>query len=291
MDELRWPFLGSEALAAAAVSERQMRSLYMRVFPDVYVPRGVELTAAERARAGWLWSRRRGVVAGQSAAALLGARWVDPTAAAELVYDNRRPPRSIVVHSDTLLPGETVTVDGITVTSPARTAFDIGRHTRRTMAVPRLDALAHATDVKDVEIEAVAAQHRGARGVKRLRQILPLVDGGAESPQESRTRLVLIDAGLPKPQTQIRVFNEYGDFVARLDMGWEQWRVGVEFDGLQHWTDPRQRSRDINRQAELADCGWIIVRVSSDMLRHTQGTVVARVAAALRAAGYTPSVN
>ncbi len=155
----------------------------------------------------------------------------------------------------------------------------------------RLDALVNATDSRTAEIDAVIAQHKGARGIRRLRQILPLVDGGAESPQESRTRLVLVDAGLPKPQTQIRVFNEYGDFVGRVDMGWREWRVGVEYDGAQHWIDPKQRSRDIDRQAELADCGWIIVRVSSDMLRHMQGTVVARVVAALRAAGYPPSVN
>ncbi len=286
MTELSWPFLGSEALASGAVSERLLRSRYLPVFPDVYVARGVELTAAQRAHAGWLWSRRRGVVAGQSAAALLGAKWVDPTTPAELLHDNRHPLRGLVVRSDTLLPGETMNIDGIAVTSPARTAFDIGRHTERLLTVQRLDALVNATDLKTADVDAVIAQHKGARGIRRLRQILPLVDGGAESPQESRTRLVLVDAGLPKPQTQIRVFNEYGDFVGRVDMGWREWLVAVEYDGAQHWIDPKQRSRDIDRQAELADCGWIIVRVSSDMLRHMQGTVVARVVAALRAAGY-----
>jgi very-short-patch-repair endonuclease len=225
-------------------------------------------------------------VAGQSAAALLGAKWVDASAAVELIHGNRRPPPLVVVHNEALLPGETVSVDGILVTSPARTAFDIGRRCAPWEAVPRLDALANATDVKNVDIEAVAARHRGARGIRRLRRVLPLVDGGAESPQESRTRLVLREGGLPRPQTQIRVFNEYGDFVARIDMGWEQWRVGVEFDGAQHWTDARQRTRDIDRHAELADCGWVIIRVSGDMLYHMQGTLLARAVSALRAAGW-----
>ena len=286
MDELTWPFMGSEALQARTIPERTMRSLYTAVYPDVYIPRGVELTAAQRARAGWLWSRRRGVVAGQSAAALLGARWVDSSAPVELIHDNRRPPGQVVVHSDTLLSGETVSVDGISVTSPARTAFDIGRRSRPWTVVPQLDALANATDVKHVDVEVVAMQHRGARGLRRLRHVLPLVDGGAESPQESRTRLVLLEACLPRPQTQIRVFNKYGDFVARIDMGWEHWRVGVEFDGAQHWTDTRQRRRDIDRLVELADCGWVIIRVSSDMLHHMQGTLVVRVVSALRAAGW-----
>jgi hypothetical protein len=117
--------------------------------------------------------------------------------------------------------------------------------------------------------------------------VLPLVDGGAESPQETRTRLLLVDAGLPPPRTQIPVTDACGFLLARIDMGWDDWLVGVEYDGVQHWTDPRQRTRDIDRLAELEDLGWTIVRVNSDMLRYRQGTVIARVIAALRAAGWS----
>jgi hypothetical protein len=206
MNELLWPFLGSEALAAKAIPERAMRSLYEAVYPGVYVPRGVDLTASQRARAAWLWSRRQGVVAGQAAAALLGTKWVDPLAPAELSYDNRRPPGLLVVHTDTLLTTEVMEVDGVAVTNPARTAFDIGRRTTsRLQSVQCLDALANATDVKESDIQAVIAEHSGVRGLARLRRILPLVDGGAESPQETRTRLALIDAGFPILQTQIPV--------------------------------------------------------------------------------------
>ncbi|RUP02756.1 MAG: DUF559 domain-containing protein [Mycobacterium sp.] len=282
-----WPFLGAEALAGKAISERALRCLYESVYPGVYGPAGIELTAGQRARAAWLWSRRRGVVAGNSAAALLGAKWVSPALDAELVHDNRKPPARIVVHTDSLAPHEVLMVDGITVTTPARTAFDIGRRTAdRLHAVQRLDALVNATDLKFAEVEAVVAGHRGARGLVRLRRILPLVDGGAESPQETRTRLVLIDAGLPKPRTQIRVHGEYGDFVARIDMGYEELRVGVEYDGPQHWTDPEQRARDIDRHAALMDLGWTIVRVSNDLLRYREATFIARVVAAMQAAGW-----
>ncbi len=282
-----WPFLGVEALAAGAISERAMRALYEPVYPGVYSPAGIELSASQRARAAWLWSRRRGVVAGNSAAALLGAKWVSPSLDAELVHDNRKPPARIVVHSDKLAPHEMLTVDGIAVTTPARTAFDIARRTTtRLHAVQRLDALANATDVNSADVEAVVAEHRGARGLVRLRRVMPLVDGGAESPQETRTRLALIDAGLPKPQTQIRVCGEYGDFVARIDMGYEELRVGIEYDGPQHWTDPEQRDRDIDRYTALLDLGWTIIRVSSDLLRYRQGTFIGRVVAAMEAAGW-----
>lgn len=282
-------FLGSEALAAKAMPERAMRSLYESVYPGVYGSGDIELMARERAQAAWLWSRRKAVIAGNSAAALLGARWVDPALDAELIHDNRHPPAGIVVHSETLLRGEVVDVDGMPVTSPARTAFDIGRWTSsRLHAVQRLDALVNATEFKIIEGGAVMAEHRGMRGLVRLRAVLPLVDGGAESPQETRTRLVLIDAGLPTPQTQIRVCDKYGDFVARIDMGYRKLLVGIEYDGPQHWTDPAQRQRDIDRHAALTDLGWTIVRVSSDLIRYRQGTLIARVVAAMRAAGWRP---
>ncbi|GBE67306.1 hypothetical protein MFM001_37680 [Mycobacterium sp. MFM001] len=287
MGELAWPFLGAEMLAAKTIPERAMRTLYEPVYPGVYAPWGVELTARQRAEAAWLWSRRRGVVAGNSAAAMLGAKWVSRDLDAELVHDNRKPPRRLVVHTDTLQPGEVVTVDGIAVTGPARTAFDIGRRTgSRLLALQRIDALANATGVGIDEVEAVIAVHPGMRGLNRLRRVLSLVDGGAESPQETRTRLVLIDAGLPRPKTQITVDDEYGEFVARVDMGYRDLRVGIEYDGPQHWTDPEQRQRDIDRHWALVALGWVIIRVSADLLRFREATLVGRVKTAMYAAGW-----
>jgi hypothetical protein len=72
--------------------------------------------------------------------------------------------------------------------------------------------------------------------------VLELVDGGAESPQESRLRLMLVRGGLPMPQTQIVFSDDLGNARIRVDMGWPEWKVGVEYDGEQHWTDARQRS-------------------------------------------------
>lgn len=270
-----------------------MRLLYEPVYPGVYGPSGIEPSARQRAQAAWLWSRRRGVIAGNSAAALLGAKWVSPSLDAELVHDNRRPPTRLVVHSDSIAPGEIVTVDGMATTTPARTAFDIGRRTTvRLQAVQRLDALMNATDLKLTDIEAVIARHPGTRGLARLRRVLPFVDGGAESPQETRTRLALTDAGLPKPETQINVFDEFADFVARIDIGYREFRVGVEYDGPQHWTDPKVRAKDIEKQVALAALGWNIIRVSSDLLNYRLGTFIARVYAAMHAAGWrAPTVN
>ena len=280
------PFVGTEAIDAGTFTERELRRSCTRIYPNVYQRRDNGLTAADRAVAAWLWSGKRAVVAGNSAAALLGAEWIDPDGTAELISDRKRPPPLIVTRNETLLPGETTQVVGVPVTSPARTAFDLGRHAGPVSAVIAIDSLAKATALTVDDVGRLIDAHRGVRGIKQLRQVLGLVDAGAESPQETKTRLAIIAAGLPKPQTQIVVRNEWGAVLARIDLGWERWRVGVEYDGAQHWTDPRIRANDIDRTAELERRGWRIIRVSADLLRNRPDILAARIREALCAAGY-----
>jgi very-short-patch-repair endonuclease len=283
---LPWPFIGAEALASAAIPERAMRRNFEQVYPGVYVPTGVEPSPSQRAEAAWLWSGRRGVVAGQSAAALLGVKWIDRSEPAELIHDNRRPPARLVVRNERPGAGECCAIGAMRVTTAARTSFDIGRHTpSRVRSVRRLDAIANATGVTVADVEEVIATHRGARGLGRLRRVLPLVDPGAESPQETVARLALVDAGLPKPRTQFQVFGRYGEFIARLDMAYDEVKVGIEYDGAQHWTDPVVRQRDIDKQFELTDMGWNVIRVSNTLLHQRRATYVARVVAALSERG------
>ncbi len=280
------PFVGTDAVSAGIFTERELRRSCTRIYRNVYQRRGGGLTARDRAVAAWLWSDRKAAVAGNSAAALLGAEWVDPYAPAELITDRKRPPSLIITRHETLRSGEVTAANGVPVTSPARTAFDIGRRPGLQTAVIGIDALGRATGLRVDEVAPLITAHRGARGMKQLRKVLPLVDIGAESPQETRTRLVLVAAGLPKPRTQIVVRNARGAALARIDMGWDNWLVGVEYDGAQHWTDPRIRAHDIDRTAELERLGWRLIRVSAQLLRHRPDVFVSRVREALRVQGY-----
>lgn len=63
--------------------------------------------------------------------------------------------------------------------------------------------------------------------------------------------------------------------------------MGVEYDGPQHWTDPRVRDRDLERRARLAALGWRIVHVNAEMLRYRSAVIIGRTEAALAAAGRT----
>lgn len=279
------PFVGTEALRAGTLTERELRRSCTRVYHNVYLRRGVELDAQSRALAAWLWSDKQAVVAGNSAAALLGAKWVDARAPAELVSDRKRPPPLIITRNETLLADEILNIKGIPVTSPSRTAFDLGRRPGLQTAVIRIDALARATGVTVDDVQALVGVHHGARGVKQLHRVLSLVDAGAESPQETRTRLLVMAAGLPRPHTQIEVLNDWGRVLARIDMGWPEVKVGIEYDGSQHWTDSRIRTNDIDRTAELQRRGWILIRVSADLLRYRPDVVISRVRDALHERG------
>lgn len=272
-------------MAAGVVNRYQLGTRYDAVFRNVYVPRGYVVTPVDKAVAAWLWSERRATAAGLSAAALHGMRWIDAYLPAEINQPHRHKTKGILLHSDKLADDEVCVVNGIPATTAARTAYDLGRRGGLTTAVIRLDALMQATDLKPADIQLLADRHRGARGIVQLREAISLSDAGAESPQETRTRLLLTRAGLRPQHTQLEVFDDFGDFVGRIDMGWEDWCVGVEYDGIQHWTDPRVREKDIEKQAKFQALRWRIVRVSANMLRYRPDVVIGRTRAALRAAG------
>ncbi|MDV3132999.1 hypothetical protein [Mycobacterium sp. 29Ha] len=272
-----WPFIGSEAIAGGRLTPYALRSRFASMHPDVYIAKGAEVTAVIRAKAAWLWSRRKAVIAGQSAAALHGAKWVDRRGPAQLIYDNRRPPRGIRTWADRFDDDEVQLLNGMMVTTPARTALDIACRYDVESAVAKIDALARATKLKVADVELLIDRYRGRHGIKNARVALDLVDAGAESPRETWLRLLLIRAGFPRPQTQVPVYNEYGVLVAILDLGWEDIRVGADYEGKHHWNSRSQIDHDIRRFEDIGESGWIDIRVTA---RDTEAGVIRRIAAA-----------
>lgn len=255
------PFIGSEAVAAGIATHSQLRRRYTRLYRDVYIAAGAELTPLVRARGAWLWSRRRGVIAGFSAAALHGSKWVDTARPVDIIHDNRHPQPGLQVWGDRMERDEFDLMDGVPVTTAARTALDLARWYPTTTAVASIDALARATELKMADVELLAARYRGRRGLERARISLDLVDPGAQSPKETWLRLVLVQADLPRPQTQIPVIDEFDCVIGYLDMGWEDVKVAVEYDGDHHRSDRSQYNWDIRRLERLQDRGWIVIRV------------------------------
>jgi hypothetical protein len=274
-------FIGSEAVASGVVTRHELQRWYRPIYPNVHGPRGGDMSLRDRTVGGWLWSKRNGIVTGVAASALHGAEWVDDDVAIELLWNCTRPPRGIIVRNERVSDDELTWVSGLPVTTPARTAFDLGRYLKRGQAVARLDALMRAAPFSVEDVMLLTKRYKGARGVAKLKAVLPLVDGGAASPQETRLRLLFIDAGLPKPTTQIAVYDERGEFVRFLDMGWEDFMVGAEYDGDQHRTSRLQYVKDQRVWRKLGQLGWHVVRAikedrDDELVRQAWDAMVSR---------------
>jgi hypothetical protein len=271
------PFIGSEAVVSGRLTPYVLRSRFVAIHRDVFIPPDTELAPLIRAKAAWLWSGRRGVVAGLSASALHGAKWIDACLPAQIIHDNRHPPPGIRTWADRLEEDEIAMVDGIQVTTPARTALDLARRYPVGKAVAAIDSLARATHLKMADVELLTERYKGRRGIRRARVALPLVDPGAESPRETWLRLLLIRAGFPPPQTQIPVYDEYGQLVAVFDLGWKEIKLALDYEGDHHWMDRRRFNHDIRRAEAVAELGWVDIRVTAE---DTEGGVIARVSTA-----------
>lgn len=165
--------------------------------------------------------------------------------------------------------------DGLRLTSPARTWFDLGK----VLAVPDLVAagdrvLAGELCTRD-GLGALVATHPGERGTRRLATALALLNPRSESPQESRLRAILLCGGLPEPQVNLEIRDAHGRFLARGDLVYVTERLIIEYQGDYH-RDRAQWRRDMTRRASLEAAGWRVLELNADDLL-SPTTLVARV--------------
>ena len=172
---------------------------------------------------------------------------------------------------------DVTTVAGLPVTTPLRTATDLGRYLPRLHAVAAVDAFARARLVDIVELADAALILGNRRNAARLRAAVEIADDGAESPGESWTRVRLIDAGLPAPRTQIQLTLPGGRIV-RLDMGYDEWRVGVEFDGAANHSSLQDMMHDEKRRTIIERQKWTIVVARKEDVLPDHGRLPAEIA-------------
>jgi hypothetical protein len=275
--------IGTEAVANGVVTRHELQRWYRPIFTNVHAPKGAPPTVHDRAVGAWLYSRRNGIVSGLAAAAMHRALWIGDDVDIELIYKCPRPPKGIVARNERIAPDEWRELDGIPVASPARAAFDLGRYRPEYEALARLDALMRAQPFSIEDVLLLTKRYRGARGVAKLKALLPFVDGGAESPRESWWRKLVIDSGFPTPSTQIPVVDEHGIYVRRLDFGWGDYKVALEYDGDQHQSDRQQYLKDRQVIPMLRRLDWHVTVVvkEDDPVR-----VIERLARAMRERGW-----
>jgi very-short-patch-repair endonuclease len=282
--DLTRPFRGSHAIATGNLTPGVLRGpRFRRLFPDIYAPADAEVDLGLLSRAAYLLVAEHGALGGHSAAVLLGADCAPLGAPAEVVSPHRvRLHRGLIARQDEIPPDELQRLDGLVVTTPRRTAYDLGRRTPLVEAVVAVDALAHVHRFDPTDVVVLARRHLGARGSAQLPRVVELSDGRADSPMETRIRLALRFHGLPIPQLQHPV----GPY--QLDLAYPAVRVAVEYNGRDH-LDPDRALRDLEREAYLTAAGWIVLRFGAYLVMRRPDLVAARVRtrllAAARAAG------
>jgi hypothetical protein len=174
-------------------------------------------------------------------------------------------------HEPTTLPGadgrtrdlrlsDVMLLDGVRVTTPLRTALDLGCCLRRREAFAAMCALARGHHFTRDDLARALPRYRRRRGVIQLRGLVPLVDARFESQREAWCFLAIADAGLALPEPQVWVEID-GVPTYRLDLAYARRRVCVEYDGHEAHSSDEQRAHDEARRSWLRDHGWIVIIV------------------------------
>jgi hypothetical protein len=274
----RAPFRGSTAISAGLLSKTMLRTrVWRRLLPDIYAHRDVPLDHQVWCAAVGLILPRGTAIGGPSAAHLWGAELLRPEPPVSVVaprdrWTSRHP--RVVTHHTVIGEADTTVLDGLAVTTPARTAFDLGRRLDRVDSLVLLDAMLRRQTLDAGAVAELSRQRHWWPGTPRLREVISLADGRAESPMETRLRLLLHDAGVPAPHPQFEIHDFGGRLIARVDLGWPAAKVAAEYEG-DHHRERDQYRRDVTRYNALRDAGWTVFRfTANDVLRRARHTAL-----------------
>ncbi|MFW3170558.1 DUF559 domain-containing protein [Geodermatophilus sp. CPCC 206100] len=274
-------FRGTDVVRRGLLTPAQLRGpCCRRVYRDVYVDARVPDTHRLRARAAARLLLPGAVVSGLSAAVLWGVDLADERDDVEVVLPPGSHPRRIPgvrVRRMPLDPADVRLLDRVRVVSPVAATVRAAALLEPDDAVVAIDRLVTAGVVDLAAVRSRVAAPGAASA--RVRRACRRADGLAESPQETRLRLLMADGGLPVPVAQYRVRHE-GREVARVDFAWPDLRVAVEYDGAWH-AEPGQFARDRRRLNRLQAAGWTVVFVTAADL-HRPAEVLATLRAAVR---------
>jgi hypothetical protein len=286
-------FIGSHAVAEGFLTKRQLESgPYRRVLYNVHADPGMVHDHRLKTLAAALLMPAGAAIGGRSAAAWFGAPFssaADPVLVVVPRDCRWTGPRGVQVHRTGFRPGEIWTDDdGVRLTTAPRTAWEIATLETAQNAAALLDGMLRDGAERDAGLTdaGVAAEFLSRRGQwrsSRALTLLPLLDGRAMSPPESRLRVACHLGGLPRPIPQFEVYED-GVFLGRVDLAWPEAKLIVEYEGAYHF-DGLQIPKDDARYDRLVAAGWRVIRLSSIDLWDLDAVVEQIRAALVGAAG------
>lgn len=282
-------------LGLPAVRSLLSRQRLLRFSRFVLVDRQRLLDLPTRAAAALLATGPRSVLTSHTAAAIFGCTAADTAAVHVLTaYDRairRRP--DLVLHQGHVDDQDVVELDGLRTLALEAVITEMLCTAGRGTALACTDqALAGLAPAFRGEFKAEVAHRldvrRDSRGRRRGHILLELATGRPESPAESRLLLVLHDSGLPVPESQVPVCDLDGHERYRLDFGWREPMIALEYDGYAAHAD--RGERDAAREEDLRRRGWVVVRARSSDLRQPN-RLLWEVRWAFRRRGFAPGLS
>jgi len=152
--------------------------------------------------------------------------------------------------------------------------FDLGSRPPLVEAVVTVDTALRAGLVRLPELHIYAVEHSGAKGIPQFRRVVGAAEPLAESPMESRLRMLLVLSGLPRPEAQVSLHDDSGRFLGRADLYYPDHRLVIEYDGGTHRTSLVEDNR---RQNLLINAGYRVLRFTVADIRETPEAVVDQV--------------
>jgi hypothetical protein len=192
----------------------------------------------------------------------------------------------ITVHGRALEEEDVVERDGVRLTSGAQTFLDMAPRLLPWDLVALGDALMRAGVLTREDLMRRLARADRVRGVVAARAWAPRLTALAGSHQESVLRYWLLASDLPDPEVQLPIYDRWDRRVVHADLGYEEWRIALEYEGRQH-AERDQFGRDVDRYSLMAADGWLVLRFAA---RHVGGPMVPvdRTRRALLSRGWRP---
>lgn len=263
-------FLETISAQDGLITAKQCRELQIKpergwraVFRGVYLTDNVEPTRIQLIRAALLTAGPSSAAVLTSAATLHGWPVVprDDNVQVSLPAAERRvDQRGLVTRQLVLHHNDITVVEGMRVTSPIRTAADLLLRLQAVDGLAMLDAAMHSKQITTEDLEAVPALIYGNKGAVTARRVLELADGRAESPLESRVRLICVEGGVAPEAIQYPIRDGLGNLLAVSDFAWQSRMVLGEADGRAVHSAPSALLNDRWRQNELTARGYNIIR-------------------------------
>lgn len=260
--------LRSLGFSQGSIDHRVARGRLLKLWPGTYAVGDLAMTRHGKVMAGVLTSGEGAIASRHTAAFLLGLMpWLEPIS---ITAPKRRKPKSgLTLHVEPIPADERTVVDGIPITAPTRTIFDLAREESVSSLRAMLDEVRRRGLPVEPAIDELLRRHPRRPGATRLRQVLAEIEsqaGVTRSVFEAEFLPFLASIGFPRPLVNHRI--DCGSDAYLVDLAWPQLLLAIELDGHAYHSGRAALERDKRRDRKLSAIGYKSVRVTWRQFQH-----------------------